>query len=663
MDETALVSAPRPRSIVVVGGFRKRYRRQVAVEGVDLEVRSGEIYGLLGPDGAGKSSLLKAIAGVTTFDAGRIDVFGVRLDSERAAEGVKQRIGFMPQGLGLNLYPELSVEENVDFFARLRLVPEKDLRERKERLLAMTRLGAFRGRAMKKLSGGMKQKLGLICTLIHEPDLLILDEPTTGVDPLSRRDFWTILAELLREHGTTVLVTTAYMDEASRFNRVSLMYGGRILAEGPPERLCAAVPGTVVRLKTPDPLRGIGELRRRYPQVQPEGPWIRLFVDGAGPGAAVAAVRAMLDEAGIDALCIESTETELDDAFTALLRRRQDRSAQRLTEAPSRPPVAARPRIEDAHAIRARDISKRFGEFTAVDHVTFDVREGEIFGLLGANGAGKTTVIKMLTGIMPPSGGGGSVAGADLARLGRAIKRRIGYMSQQFSLYTDLTAAENVLLYAGIYGLSRAEARERCRWISEMAGLSFDNDDRSADLPVGIRQRLALGCALVHRPRVLFLDEATSGIDPIGRQQFWRVLLQLAREEGVAILVTTHYMSEAEHCDHLALMHAGRVVADASPAALKREVEEEEGQLLEIDCDDPGGVMDRLVGLGFRSPTLFGHHVHLFSKFAQRDAARIDEALGARRRAAVRIRELSMDDVFVHKIKQLERSATGGQAA
>jgi ABC-type multidrug transport system ATPase subunit len=662
VGQAALVSGTQPHSVIKVAGFRKRYRREVAVEGADLEVRGGEIYGLLGPDGAGKSSLLKAIAGVMTFDAGRIDVFGVRLDSEKAAEGIKQRVGFMPQGLGLNLYPELSVDENVDFFARLRLVPENDLRARKDRLLAMTRLGPFRGRAMNKLSGGMKQKLGLICTLIHQPDLLILDEPTTGVDPVSRRDFWSILAELLREHGTTVLVTTAYMDEASRFNRVSLMYDGKILAEGRPEQLCETVQGTVLRLETAEPLRVIDELRRRYPQVQPEGPCIRLFVDRAGPGEAAAAVRTLLDEAGIGALRLEPIETELDDAFTALLRQREGRSALPGLDAVAWPGSAARP-SDDARAIRAREISRRFGDFTAVDHVTFDVREGEIFGLLGANGAGKTTVIKMLTGIMPPTSGGGSVAGADLARLGRAIKRRIGYMSQQFSLYTDLTAAENMLLYAGIYGLSRAEARERCRWIADMAGLSFDNDDRTADLPVGIRQRLALGCALVHRPRVLFLDEATSGIDPIGRQQFWRVLLQLSREEGVAILVTTHYMSEAEHCDHLALMHAGRIVADAPPATLKREVEEEAGQLLEIDCEDPGAVMDRLMKLGFGAPTLFGHHVHLFSKFAQRDAARIGEALGANGRAAVHIRELSMDDVFVHKIRHLEQSAIAGSAA
>ena len=448
--------------IIKVDNFRKSYRKTIAVGDVGLTVRRGELYGLLGPDGSGKSSLMKAIAGVMTFDAGDIDVFGVRLDSEAATETIKDRIGFMPQGLGLNLYPELSVEENIDFFAQLRLVPEHELSARKHQLLAMTRLEPFRNRSMKKLSGGMKQKLGLICTLIHEPELLILDEPTTGVDPVSRRDFWIILSTLVRERGITALVTTAYMDEASRFHRVTLMYNGQILAEGEPDDVCEIAAGSVVVLKSSEQARAIDVLRQSFPQVQPEGKRIRLFVDGADAEEAVIRTREVIGGMAVDS--VRAEETELEDAFTALLRH------QGLTSLETEATIEvgdAETRRESFNGvgIEARELTKTFGDFTAVDHVTFKVAEGEIFGLLGANGAGKTTVIKMLTGIMPPSAGGGSVAGADLTHLGRAIKQRIGYMSQQFSLYTDLTVVENILLYAGIYGLRPAEARARCEWI------------------------------------------------------------------------------------------------------------------------------------------------------------------------------------------------------
>lgn len=277
--------------VVRAAGFTKRYRRRVACDGVDLEVLPGEVHGLIGPDGAGKSSLMKAIAGVLAFEGGRVEVFGHPVDSERAAERIKHRVGFMPQGLGLNLYPELSVEENVDFFARLRLVPESDLAIRKQRLLAITRLDRSRDRPMKNLSGGMKQKLGLICTLIHEPALLILDEPTTGVDPVSRRDFWAILSELVEEKGTTVLVSTAYMDEASRFDRMALMHGGRVLARGTPEEIRLLVPGSQVLVRTKPQWESFARLKQVFPQVETLGPWLCVYADQVSPAAAAAQVR------------------------------------------------------------------------------------------------------------------------------------------------------------------------------------------------------------------------------------------------------------------------------------------------------------------------------------------------------------------------------------
>jgi ABC-type multidrug transport system ATPase subunit len=542
-----------------VEGFTKRYGKRVAADGLSLTVQAGEIYGLVGADGAGKSSLMKAVAGVLAFDAGTVEVFGTRVDSERSAEQVKRRIGFLPQGLGLNLYPDLSIEENVDFFGRLRGVPAAELLERKRQLLEMTRLDSFRARPMRQLSGGMKQKLGLVCTLIHEPDLVILDEPTTGVDPVSRRDFWAILGKLLEEKGVTALVSTAYLDEADRFHRVSLFHEGKVMGEGSPAELVATVPGTLALFRAEPQAEALPRLKAAFPQTEAMGAWLRVFAEGLDAPRARGAVDKAL--AGIPPTDWFAREPELEDVFVAMLRQRGAK-LESAFPADSRVPAAS-----TDLAIEARGLTRLFGDFRAADTVSFSVPQGEIFGLLGANGAGKTTVIKMLTGILKPSSGEGRVAGADMRSAGLAIKERIGYMSQAFSLYHDLSVIENIRLYAGIYGLDGRQAQRRSDWVIGMAGLAGFENDAAGRLPMGLRQRLALGCALVHEPRVLFLDEPTSGVDPIGRRMFWDILFHLSRREGVAILVTTHYMSEAEHCDHLALMYAGRVVADASPEA------------------------------------------------------------------------------------------------
>ena len=644
--------------VVRVRGFAKRYGRRVATQDVDIDVERGEIYGLIGPDGAGKSSLMKAVAGVLTFDAGSIEVFGTGLDSEAAAERIKDRLGFMPQGLGLHLYPELSVEENIDFFARLRAVGGRDLAARKHQLLAMTRLAEFRARPMKNLSGGMKQKLGLVCTLIHEPELIILDEPTTGVDPVSRRDFWGILATLLRERGISALVSTAYMDEASRFHRVSLFHDGRIIASGEPDAIQAMAPGSEVRVRAAPQAQALDLLKARFAQVEALGPWLRVFVPQAGRAAAVGQVRAALAHVVVDE--IYPNNPDLEDVFIALLRERAlappvPAEASGKTQGDVPAPIT----VNHGMAIEAIGLTRDFGTFRAVDSVSFRVAQGEIFGLLGANGAGKTTVIKMLTGILRPTGGEGYVAGADMQRAAAAIKRRIGYVSQAFSLYTDLTVLENILLYAGIYGLNAAEARARAAWVLDMGGLNGHERDLAGSLPMGLRQRLALGCALVHRPQVLFLDEPTSGVDPVGRRRFWEILFRLSRAEGVAILITTHYMLEAEHCDRLALLFAGRLVADAAPAALKREVEAEAGTLLEIACRQPLLAMEQLAQAGFRETALFGKHIHLLSSAPQRDRVRIAPLLAAAgiQVDAIEARPLSMEDVFVYRVTALERRA------
>jgi len=636
--------------VVRVSQFVKRYKRHVAVDGVDVEVRRGELYGLIGPDGAGKSSLMKAVAGVLSYEGGTVEVFGTTVDSERAAERIKHRLGFLPQGLGLNLYPDLSVEENIDFFARLRLVSDQDLAARKTRLLAMTRLDRFRDRAMKHLSGGMKQKLGLICTLIHEPELAILDEPTTGVDPVSRRDFWIILSELAEERGLTAVVSTAYMDEASRFHRLSFLSNGRVLASGTPSEIQALAPGTLVTFEASPQLDALARLKQDFAQVEARGPMLHVFAEETDPECAVRCVETSLG--AIRAEHLRTDEPELEDVVAALLLRQGP--AQDMSGPPAGSPGAATP---DGPAIEAHALVRDFGTFRAVDRVSFHVRQGEIFGLLGANGAGKTTVIKMLTGILPPSDGKGRVAGADMRRAGGVIKERIGYMSQAFSLYLDLTVVENIRLFAGIYGLGKRETRERLDWIVAMAGLTGYESDLTGRLPMGVRQRLALGCALIHRPRVLFLDEPTSGVDLIGRRRFWNILSRLAREESVAILITTHYLSEAEHCDHLALMHAGRVVAEGSPSEMKGRAEEEVGRLLEVTTDRPFLAMTHLKQAGFTDVALFGTRLHVPSAQPESDEFRLRRALstsGAPVRS-ITTKPLSLEDVFVHRIATLER--------
>ena len=672
MGEAALVTSADVDAdidtVVRVKGFKKQYRKQIVVDGIDLEIRRGEIYGLIGPDGAGKSSIMKAVAGVLTFDGGTLEVFDIRIDSERSAERVKQRIGLMPQGLGLNLYPELSIEENIDFFARLRLVPENELAQRKQRLLEITRLEQFRKRPMKQLSGGMKQKLGLVCTLIHEPDLIILDEPTTGVDPVSRRDFWAILAELLRERGTTALVSTAYMDEATRFHRTSLLFAGRVLAQGEPEEILALVPGSLVTLRARPQVQALAQLKNRFAQVEALGPWFRVFVEQPVKKAAADKVRDAVAELEVTDLNVD--EPELEDVFVALLRNKQ------LIEDTQTSSVIAPASSEqmndddtsinsntivssavDNNAIEANELIRDFGNFRAVDKVSFKVPQGEIFGLLGANGAGKTTVIKMLTGLMPPSAGAGRVAGADMRSASQTIKERIGYMSQAFSLYQDLTVVENIRLFAAIYGLDASTAKQRLAWIIDMAGLAGYETAQTGQLPMGLRQRLALGCALVHRPQILFLDEPTSGVDPVGRRSFWDILFRLSREDGVAILVTTHYMSEAEHCDHLALMYAGRIVADASPEQMKLEVNEEAGRLLELQTDRPLVALGLLQEAGFESVALFGKRIHLLAKESVVAKQRIETVLKTENVNLLNVNErpLSMEDVFVYRVLALEK--------
>ncbi len=475
------------------------YRKRQALRGVSLTIRRGATVGLIGPDGVGKSTLLSLIAGVRTIQSGEVRVLGHNLANKTEREALLPNIAFMPQGLGKNLYPTLSVYENIEFHARLFGLNRSQRKQRIERLVQATGLAPFTGRAAGKLSGGMKQKLSLCCALVHNPQLLILDEPTTGVDPLSRRQFWELVRDLRAEiPGMTVLVATAYIDEAEQFEYLLAMDDGQILVHG----------------HTPDILRqsGCATLEQAYIRMLPE-----------------------------------NKQTHWDDS--------------RL------PPFVPDPALPPA--IEAENLSKRFGDFTAVDHVSFRIQQGEIFGFLGSNGCGKSTTMKMLTGLLDPSEGEATLLGEPIDAGSTAVRQRVGYMSQAFSLYEELSVRQNLVLHAQLYQLGE-HSEAAIRSVLQQFELADLADATPAALPLGVRQRLQLAAACLHRPQVLILDEPTSGVDPAARDMFWQYLFRMAREERVTIFVSTHFMNEAARCDRISLMHRGRVLAVGAPDELRR---------------------------------------------------------------------------------------------
>ncbi len=498
------MSAPEPggaHPAARLVGVSLRYGETIALDAVSLDIPAGRMVGLIGPDGVGKSSLFSLVAGARAVQSGTVETLGGDMADRRRREAAFTRIAYMPQGLGKNLYPTLSVQENLDFFGRLF---GQDGAERDRRIAALldaTALTPFRDRPAGQLSGGMKQKLGLCCALIHDPDLLLLDEPTTGVDPLSRRQFWELIERMRADApGMSVLVATAYMEEAARFDWLIAMDAGRVLATGTPADLYA-----------------------------------------------------------------RTGETGLEDAFIALLpeaRRREHRK------------VVIPPRStagEGQAAIEAKGLTKRFGDFTAVDQVDFRIERGEIFGFIGSNGCGKTTTMKMLTGLLPASEGEAWLFGQKVDPRDIRTRTRVGYMSQGFSLYTELTVRQNLELHARLFHVppDRIPAR-----IDEMAGrfgLAGLLDSLPDSLPLGQRQRLSLAVAMIHKPEMLILDEPTSGVDPIARDSFWQIMADLARKDGVTIFISTHFMNEAERCDRISLMHAGRVLATDAPGEIVRK--------------------------------------------------------------------------------------------
>ena len=487
----------RGRPVAALDGLTQHYGKVTALDGVTIKIPADCMVGLIGPDGVGKSTLLAITAGARQIQYGGATVLGGDIADARHRSWACPRIAYMPQGLGKNLYPDLSVLENIEFFGRLFGQSREERKWRIAELLDSTGLGPFEDRPAKKLSGGMRQKLGLCCSLIHDPDLLILDEPTTGVDPLSRRQFWELIDRIRsRRPGVSVIVATAYMEEAERFDWLVAMNAGKVLATGSPAQLKSRADATTV-----------------------------------------------------------------EDAFIALLPEQQ-RVGHHALRIPPR-------RLFDAEPIiTARNLTCRFGDFTAVDQVNFTIERGEIFGFVGSNGCGKTTTMKMLTGLLPPSEGEALLFGHPLDARDMSSRYRVGYMSQSFSLYTELTVRQNLDLHARLFHLPAQKAKARIAELVGRFGLEDYLDQRTLDLPLGIRQRLSLAVATVHEPEMLILDEPTSGVDPLARDRFWELLIDLSRNQDVTIFVSTHFMNEAERCDRISLMDSGRVLATDTPANL-----------------------------------------------------------------------------------------------
>jgi ABC-2 type transport system ATP-binding protein len=548
--------------------INKRFHREksediVALDNVSLEVRSGALTALVGPDGAGKTTLIRLAAGLMTPTSGDLQVLGI--DVAANPQQVQSRIGYMPQKFGL--YGDLSVQENLDLYADLHGVSADERKARYPGLMEMTALGPFARRLAGRLSGGMKQKLGLACTLIRSPELLLLDEPTVGVDPLSRRELWAIILNLVHEQGLTVLISTSYLDEAERCGHVVVMHEGKVLAQGHPDEVSGLAANRVFLAEpsagwTPRGLQARLLGNREVIDAVPEGGRVRLVMVAESGGQVLGSA------------AMTAAKARFEDGFMLLLRRAtpERRAAMMPLEHPT---SAGGGQI----VVEVSDLVRQFGAFTAVDHVSFEVRRGEMFGLLGPNGAGKTTTFRMLCGLLGPTHGTLRVAGLDLHTARAEARQRLGYVAQKFALYGDLSVAENLDFFASAYGLRGARRRERIDWALKEFELEPFVHQPSGKLPGGYKQRLAMAAALLHEPEILFLDEPTSGADPLARREFWRRITALA-EQGVTAIVTTHFMEEAEYCDHVAILDHGQVLARGTPAEIRSHA-------ATVEVDDP----------------------------------------------------------------------------
>jgi ABC-2 type transport system ATP-binding protein len=633
-----------PEPAIRVENLWKRYGAIEAVRGITLDVRQGEIFGLIGPDGAGKTSTFQILAGVMEPTSGTVTVF------DRPARETRSQTGYLTQAF--SLYPDLTVAENIRYIGDLRRVPLAQIEERGQRYLQMFDMDRFSQRLAGRLSGGMKQKLSLVCALVPEPRVLLLDEPTTGVDPVSRREFWDVLAHLAA-NGLTILVATPYLDEAERCNRVAFMHLGEIQQLGTPAELRSRLHAKRLELRTAN----LGEAERVLAPLTGEQCAIidvqrfgdRLDLLAHDPAQAQRVLDERLGAAGIAIEDLRIDNPTLENIFVATLRSLGHEMHE--TAFPGRHDHRD---LRGQVAIGARDLTMQFGSFTAVRNLNVEVKYGEIYGLLGANGAGKTTTIKMLCGLLDPTRGEIQLAGGRGSALARSqgVRQRLGYMSQKFSLYDDLTIQENLEFFAGVYGVPESEREEKRQWVLSFSGLEGKQDQITGSLPGGWKQRVAFGAAIMHEPSVLFLDEPTSGVDPLARRAFWTMINRLA-DAGAAVLVTTHYLEEAEQCNRLGLMVAGEFVAEGSPSGIKSR---QTGHLLEFLVDQPQRAADLLKSDAERwRVALFGERLHVITdddvEKAQQETTEKLRAQGIR---VLDVHEgrFTLEDVFISVVEK-----------
>ena len=640
--------SPADTHAVRIASLWKKYGTLEAVRGISIEVHMGEIFGLIGPDGAGKTSTFQITAGVMPATSGVTQIYG------RSSVNARSNVGYLTQAF--SMYPDLTVQENILYIGDLRRVPTAQIEQRSMQYLRMFDMDRFRNRLAGRLSGGMKQKLSLIAALVAQPRVLLLDEPTTGVDPVSRREFWDTLAHLSAE-GLTIVVATPYLDEAERCHRVALMHLGQIHEMGTPTELRAKLGMRRLELHT----KKLGEAEDKLSSsignenaiadVQRFGDRLDIMVRDLD--AARTKIADLLP--GVQIEDDHVGEPTLENTFVATLR-----ALGQETHTPPFPGQHLRQSLRGQLAIDANNLTKRFGDFTAVRHLRVHVRYGEIYGLLGANGAGKTTAIKMLCGLLEPTSGDISLAGERGSLRSQDVRERIGYMSQKFSLYDDLNIDENLDFFGGVYGVPSDELAEKKKWVMAFSGLEGKEKMITGSLPGGWKQRVAFGAAIMHEPAVLFLDEPTSGVDPLARRAFWRMINKLA-DMGTAILVTTHYLEEAEQCNRLGFMVAGELVTEGTPTGVKQQMA---GHLLECIVDQPQRAADFLKQVMDRwRVSLFGYRLHVITDDPIDKA--IPELTAKLEREGITVGHVSeenysLEDVFIAVV---ERARAQGKVA
>jgi len=621
---------------VTARSLSKNFNQLHAVNEVNLEIHEGEIYGIIGPDGAGKTTLLRMMAGLLTPDSGESHIYGFSSQTEQ--ENVKDNLAYMSQKFGL--YQDMTVYENIRLYADLYGVPKDERENSINSLLDFSYMRPFRDRRAGNLSGGMKQKLQLICALIHKPKVLLLDEPTNGVDPVSRRDFWRILYDLVAD-GVTILVSTAYLDEAERCSRIGLMHDGKLIAEGAPHDVVDNSGVKMIGIVTRSNKKYLKTVKEIFKDQNVHLFGEKIRVNTSNPKADTEKAFSNIPEI----TDITDETPMLEDIFMTL---QHTNNRQDLMSLVSEGVVR-----KEGSSVVTKKLTKRFGNFTAVKSIDLDVKYGEIYGFLGPNGAGKSTTIRMLCGLLSPTEGSGEVAGFDIQRNPEKIKENIGYMSQKFSLYEDLKIYENIDFYGGIYGLYGKKLSQRRDWALELSGLTDRKNEMTSNLAGGWRQRLALACSILHSPSIVFLDEPTSGADPASRRLFWDIIANLA-SSGVTVFVSTHYMEEAEYCDRLAMIFRGDMIASGTPTQLKQTSMKD--SILNVRVNEPQNHIHQLSEIPeINNIALFGAGLHARTSTPEKTSQILNSYFTQHGINASVTKVLpSMEDVFVSLIDTAE---------